>query len=411
MGGRWGWGWQRAPRRGASPPNRAERVGTGPEPARPARGGHRLSAAASGGGGGGGGPGGGPRGVPVGRSRGCAARWAAGPHACPRGGSGEREGRRGGRTPPKTISSLPSPRSRVGHTTGGSRGASPTSARVPLPRGPLRSHGVGPSPTPPPPHSPNQVAPTPHIHARPPPPPTPRSVHSVPFVPRSHGAPHPTFGDSSRGGHARPWGPTDTDPRTQLMPHPAVSPRPDLAVLPPLPPHLHAAFGHEWPPTDTDTQTHGHRRSHASPRPSLAVPPTHLDTRGGTRAAVGPSHRATQDRPTRTGAQRCRCTIAPHTSAPARAPLPRASSAPTRVPLSPFPRSPGAGIGPGFSLPVRRRRRRRLKAAAPGRVPRGAMRTRVGSGRCSYPAQHHMGRTGPRLGGGGGGGSGAVRRC
>ena len=129
----------------------------------------------------------GPGGVPVG------SPW--GGHAAVRHGGlrdptrvrgvGAGRGRDGGVyvPPPKTISSLPSPRSRVGHTTGGSRGASPTSARVPLPRGPLRSHGVGPSPTPPPPHSPNRVAPTPHIHARPPPPPTPRSVHSVPFVP------------------------------------------------------------------------------------------------------------------------------------------------------------------------------------------------------------------------------------
>lgn len=69
-------------------------------------------------------------------------------------------------------------------------------------------------------------------------------------------------------------------------------------------PHLHAAFGHEWPraPTGTDTQTHGHRRSHASPRPSLAVPPTHLDARGGTRAAVG-TH--AQSHAGRTHAHRC----------------------------------------------------------------------------------------------------------
>lgn len=341
MGGRWGWGWQRAPRRGASPPNRAERVGTGPEPARPARGGHRLSAAASGGGGGGG-PGGGPRGVPVGRSRGCAARWAAGPHACPRGGSGEGEGRRGGRTPPKTISSLPSPRSRVGHTTGGSRGASPTSARVPLPRGPLRSHGVGPSPTPPPPHSPNRVAPTPHIHARPPPPPTPRSVHSVPFVPRSHGAPHPTFGDSSRGGHARPWGPTDTDPRTQLMPHPAVSPRPALAVLPPPPPPRRVrtrvathGYGHADPRTQTEPRV---------PAPlsrSAPHPPRH--TRGDTRGRGDPR---TEPRRTDPRAQ-------VRSAAGAQSPLTRPHR---RVPLShappPLPRVSHSPPSPALPVPV-----------------------------------------------------------
>ena len=370
MGGRWGWGWQRAPRRGASPPNRAERVGTGPEPARPARGGHRLSAAASGGGGGGGGPGGGPRGVPVGRSRGCAARWAAGPHACPRGGSGEREGRRGGRTPPKTISSLPSPRSRVGHTTGGSRGASPTSARVPLPRGPLRSHGVGPSPTPPPPHSPNQVAPTPHIHARPPPPPTPRSVHSVPFVPRSHGAPHPTFGDSSRGGHARPWGPTDTDPRTQLMPHP-----------------------------------------HASPRPSLAVPPTHLDTRGGTRAAVG-TH--AQSHAGRTHAHRCAALQVHNRPSHVRT---RACPSPTRLlrshacPTLPLPPLSRCRYRSRFLLTGEEEEEEEAEGGRPGPRPAwshadtGGLRALLVFRSAPYgPNRAPAGR-------GGGGGSGAVRRC
>ena len=294
MGGRWGWGWQRAPRRGASPPNRAERVGTGPEPARPARGGHRLSAAASGGGGGGGGPGGGPRGVPVGRSRGCAARWAAGPHACPRGGSGEGEGRRGGRTPPKTISSLPSPRSRVGHTTGGSRGASPTSARVPLPRGPLRSHGVGPSPTPPPRRVRTRVATHGYGHADP-------RTQTEPRVPAplSRSAPHPprhTRGDTRGRGslaqshagrthahrcaalqvHNRP-----SHVRTRACPSPTRLLRSHACPTLPLPPLSRCRYRSRFLLTGEEEEEEEAEGGRPGPRPAWS----HADT-GGLRALL-----------------------------------------------------------------------------------------------------------------------------
>ena len=349
-GGGWGWGWHRAPRRGASPPNRAERVGTGPEPARPARGGHRLSAAASGGGGGGGEPGGGPRGVPVGWSRGCAGR---GGGETPRVSEGRWRGAggtEGCKTPPKSrIVGAPPPRPRVGQTSRGVAAPPPHPLVSPPARRPPRSHAVGPPPPTPPPRDPNCVPPVRSASTRVPLlPPPPLSDPSVPRVPRSHVAPRPaTSGDVSRGGHARPWGPTDRSDATSRS-DPA--PRSHTAP-PPLP---HSAFGHERPRAPTDADGHADPRTEPRlPAPLSRSAPRRLQTRGGdTRGPGGGCGGGSRSEPrgatdaqvgpTRTGAARRRCTAAPLPLAPPRAPrflacpaLP-ALPVPVSVPVSPY---------------------------------------------------------------------------
>lgn len=280
------------------------------------------------------GPGGSPWGPRGAVTRLCSAAGRVGCET-PRVSEGRRRGEggtEGCKKPPEPYRWCPL----RGHAWGRHRGVLAVYPPRPLvsspPRRLPRSHAVGPLPPHLRPATPTGSLPSPHIHSRPPPlpHPTPRSVPSVPRVPRSHGAPRPeTTGDFSREGHARPWGTKGTDPQTQVMPRLAVSPCPTLTVCrrPPTMRSDTSVRGH--PRIQTDAQTHGYRRSHASPRPSLAVSPSHLETRGGDTRGRGDSRSEprgptdAQVGPTRTGAQRRRCTIAPHALVPTRAPLPR----------------------------------------------------------------------------------------
>ena len=288
-------------------------------------------------------PGGVPGGSPWGGHAAVPVGGAARPHACPRGGGGEREGRRAVRPPPP-----PSAATRGADIEGG-RGASPTSTRFP----PRTEAAPFPRCRSAPPHT---AAPRPQlrpsrplrIHSRSSPPPPPLSDPSVPRVPRSHVAPRPaTSGDVSRGGHARPWGPTDRSDATSRS-DPA--PRSHTAP-PPLP---HSAFGHERPRAPTDADGHADPRTEPRlPAPLSRSAPRRLQTRGGdTRGPGGGCGGGSRSEPrgatdaqvgpTRTGAARRRCTAAPLPLAPPRAPRSLACPAlpalpvPVSVPVSPY---------------------------------------------------------------------------
>ena len=295
-----------------------------------------------------------PGGVPVGWSRGCAGR---GGGETPRVSEGRWRGAggtEGCKTPPTPRAAPlvppPSAATRGADIEGGSR-------RLPHIHSFPPPHGGRPVPTlsvrPPPTAAPRpQLRPSrpPRIHSRPSPllPPPPLSDPSVPRVPRSHVAPRPaTSGDVSRGGHARPWGPTDRSDATSRS-DPA--PRSHTAP-PPLP---HSAFGHERPRAPTDADGHADPRTEPRlPAPLSRSAPRRLQTRGGDTRGPGGGRgggsrsepRGATDAqvgPTRTGAARRRCTAAPLPLAPPRAPrflacpaLP-ALPVPVSVPVSPY---------------------------------------------------------------------------